>query len=335
MTTYSIMENIVLSYSNISNEIYPLIHTIRPDWTSTNTRLVTFTEGLTNIILGLFDNRTPEDDSTGLIIKLYGEKTELFIDRQAEINAMTIFSKHNVFPQRVLLQFQNGVIYEYASGKACSREDVRKEDISQLIAIKLAEFHNVPYERMEKPYIIILLKRFVELLNETSFDLLSIKSDIDLIENIILPKLIPNPKLGKDLVLCHNDLLVKNIIYQEKTKQISFIDFEYTHMNYALFDIANHFVEYGGVENADYNIYPTRDEQKKWLEIYFQIRGNNEQIIDDNLCHLIDKFSALAHLMWGLWALVQSKVSHIDFDYIAYAKLRFEFYEKSRSILFE
>ena len=59
-------------------------------------------------------------------------------------------------------------------------------------------------------------------------------SDIDLIENSILDDLISNPKLGEDLVLCHNDLLVKNIIYHEKSNQISFIDFEYTHLNYAL-----------------------------------------------------------------------------------------------------
>ncbi|CAF2667776.1 unnamed protein product [Rotaria sp. Silwood2] len=335
MNSFPIIENFTLSLSNVSTEIYSLINSIRPDWTPLNTRLVTFTEGLTNIILGLFDTRTLDDESKTLIIKIYGAQTELFIDRQAEINAMRVSSEHGVFSQRVLIQFNNGIIYEYASGKPCSRENVRKENIARLIATKLAQFHNIPSEKTEKPYIILSLRRFIQLLNASSIDLSSIRADIDTIEECILPRLISNAEFGKDLVLCHNDLLVKNIIYNEKTQSISFVDFEYTHINYALFDIANHFVEYAGVDNADFSIYPSRDEQKKWLKIYFQVRGMNQQIIDDNLCHLIDKFSALAHLIWALWALIQAQISHLDFDYVNYANLRLDRYKNLRSILFE
>lgn len=163
----------------------------------------------------------------------------------------------------------------------------------------------------------------------------SLVCDVDMIEERILPKLVPNPEIGRDLVLCHNDLLVKNIIYNEKTNEISFIDFEYTHLNYYLFDIANHFVEYAGVDNADFTIYPTRDEQKRWLKFYFQTRQMDETIINDDLCHLIDQFSALPHLLWGLWALVQSRLSQLDFDYIHYAKQRLDSYQRLRPLLFQ
>lgn len=128
---------------------------------------------------------------------------------------------------------------------------------------------------------------------------------------------------------------MKNIIYNDKNDTVSFIDFEYTHLNYALFDIANHFVEYAGVDDADFNIYPTREEQKRWLKTYFQTRQVNQQIIDDHLCHRVDQFSALAHLMWGLWALVQSRLSTLNFDYINYANLRLDSYKRLRNILFE
>ncbi|CAF0796691.1 unnamed protein product [Adineta steineri] len=212
MKSYPIIENVTLSYSNITNEIYPLIKSIRSDWTSSNTHLVTFTEGLTNIILGIFDNRTPDDDSNALIIKIYGIQTELFIDRQAEINVMIKFHEHGVLSQRVLIQFNNGIIYEFASGKTCSRDDVREENISKLIAIKLTEIHNIPVQETEQPYIMLILRQFLKLLDKNSFDLSSIISDIDKIEEHILSRLIPNPKYGKDLVLCHNDLLVKNIV---------------------------------------------------------------------------------------------------------------------------
>ncbi|CAF4605762.1 unnamed protein product, partial [Rotaria sp. Silwood2] len=225
-------------------------------------------------------------------------------------NAMVKLSEYGVLTQRVLIQFNNGIIYEFTTGEACSREDVRKDNISKLIATKIAQFHSIPNDKYEKPYIISLIRKFIQLISENEQqkkEISTLISDADIIEECILPHLIPNAELGKDLVYCHNDLLVKNIIYNEKTETISFIDFEYTHLNYYLFDIANHFVEYAGVDDADFNLYPTRDEQKRWLKIYFQSRQMNQQIINDDLCRLIDKFSALSHLMWGLWALVQSR----------------------------
>jgi ethanolamine kinase len=135
-------------------------------------------------------------------------------------------------------------------------------------------------------------------------------------------------------VLCHNDLLVKNIIYNEKNESVAFIDFEYTHINYALFDIANHFVEYSGVDTPDTSSFPAGDEQKRWLEIYFQTRGMNQQIINDDLYRLIKQFSALPYLMWGLWGLVQSQISQLDFDYISYSKTSLDCYKQLRPLLF-
>jgi ethanolamine kinase len=52
-----------------------------------------------------------------------------------------------------------------------------------------------------------------------------------------------------------------------------FIDFEYCAVNFALFDVANHFVEYAGVDQIDFDRYPGRDEQCRWLKIYFEARG--------------------------------------------------------------
>ena len=64
------------------------------------------------------------------------------------------------------IQFGNGVIYEYASGRACSREDVRIDHIAQLIATKLAQFHSVPIEFSGKPYVICLIRQFIQIINQ-------------------------------------------------------------------------------------------------------------------------------------------------------------------------
>jgi thiamine kinase-like enzyme len=166
MKSYPIVENKSISLSNVPDEIYSIIQSIRPDWNSSNTRLVKFTEGITNVLFGLFDNRTADDQSQALVIKLFGANTELFLNREIELSAMEKLSKEGVLSQRVLIKFNNGIIYEYAVGIPCSREDVRKQNIAQAIAIKLAQFHSVPTEQVEKSFILVLLRKFLQLLNE-------------------------------------------------------------------------------------------------------------------------------------------------------------------------
>ena len=52
--------------------------------------------------------------------------------------------------------------------------------------------------------------------------------------------------LNSNVVFAHNDLLLGNVIYNEKEDTVTFIDFEYTAYNYQAFDIANHFAEFAG-----------------------------------------------------------------------------------------
>lgn len=55
--------------------------------------------------------------------------------------------------------------------------------------------------------------------------------------------------LNNDIVFAHNDLLLGNILYNQKENTVTFIDFEYTAYNYQAFDIANHFAEFAGKIN--------------------------------------------------------------------------------------
>ncbi len=60
-----------------------------------------------------------------------------------------------------------------------------------------------------------------------------------------------------------------NIIYNpDKSKEIKFIDYEYSCINYQAYDIANHFNEFAGVDAPDYSFFPNKDYQMNWLSIY-------------------------------------------------------------------
>ena len=49
------------------------------------------------------------------------------------------------------------------------------------------------------------------------------------------------------IVLCHNDILLANIIWDDAGKQAHFIDYEYAAPNYQAYDIGNHFNEFAGI----------------------------------------------------------------------------------------
>ncbi|KAJ0748646.1 putative ethanolamine kinase [Helianthus annuus] len=46
-----------------------------------------------------------------------------------------------------------------------------------------------------------------------------------------------------------------------------------------------------------------------------------DQLIDD-----VERYALANHLFWGLWAIISGYVTHIEFDYIEYAKQRFSQY---------
>lgn len=141
--------------------------------------------------------------------------------------------------------------------------------------------------------------------------------------------------IGSPVVYCHNDLLLKNIIYHEKTG-VTFIDFEYGDFNYQAFDIANHFCEFAGVDVFDPSLYPSEEFQIKWLRNFLRHWRTYEEhkvSLEDHVTILLEqvkKFSLAAHLFWGVWALIQSRHSSLDFDFVSYAIQRINQYLKEK-----
>ena len=155
----------------------------------------------------------------------------------------------------------------------------------------------------------------------------------------------------KSLVLfSHNDLLLGNIIYnKDSDKEIKFIDYEYSCINYQAYDIANHFNEFAGVDSPDYSLFPTKEYQLQWLTIYLKhfYEMVNQFYKDDENKHLIfseerlnqfyeevKNFTLASHLMWAIWSLVQAQVSKLDFDFVAYANIRFDqYFSRKKSLI--
>lgn len=75
-----------------------------------------------------------------ILIRIYGENTEVLIDRRKEIENFKLLYNYGFAP-RLLATFENGLSYEYLDGKPLSKTDVFDEQVWRKIAQRMAEMH--------------------------------------------------------------------------------------------------------------------------------------------------------------------------------------------------
>ena len=70
-------------------------------------------------------------------------------------------------------------------------------------------------------------------------------------------------------MLCHNDVHVLNMIYDEENGKVTFIDQEAAGYEHLSCEIGNFFRYFVGVfEGLDSSRYPTEAEQKRFIRMY-------------------------------------------------------------------
>lgn len=102
-----------------------------------------FTDGITNRLVGCFHPSDPDDV---VLIRVYGNHTELFIDRKTEIRNMKMMHQSGLSPP-IFATFNNGICYGFTPGSVCTYQMVRDPSISSLIAAKLARMHSLALQK--------------------------------------------------------------------------------------------------------------------------------------------------------------------------------------------
>lgn len=110
---------------------------VRPEWKDCKVNVRDFTDGITNRLVGCFLSDAPNDV---VLVRVYGEKTERFIDRKIEKWNMMMMSSRRLAPP-LFASFNNGLCYGFTPGTPIDGQMVRDPVISRLIAQKLARMH--------------------------------------------------------------------------------------------------------------------------------------------------------------------------------------------------
>lgn len=352
--------DITVAVSNFEQDAKKVLAVIRPAWAPEKIATHVYTDGITNKLMGFYLPSNPEGDR--VMVRVNGEGTDLIIDRDEEQETFAVLSKVGCAPP-VYCTFNNGMAYGYFSGEPLNIESVRYPNIQRLIAGEMAQLHHVTgkyakqfdggpilsqFREKAQSFLDTSPSKFEHAEKQASClfsffprykKLIPCKDDLQKELNELIDTL---DALKMKSVFSHNDLLLKNIVFDESSNVLKFIDFEYAMYNYGAFDIGNHFAEYAGMENMDYTLYPKKPEQLVWLRHYLEatarLEGQGEATVGDKDVERLyvetNKCACAAHFFWGVWGLIQAEHSAIDFDYLDYSSQRLNEYFRRKKEFF-
>jgi len=145
------------------------------------------------------------------------------------------------------------------------------------------------------------------------------------------PRIVASPLCQKlfAIVLCHNDMLSGNLMFNKTDETLRLIDFEYSGFNYAAADLANllcavseSILIAGKPQNVKVN-FPSETVQLHLLSCYF---GGIPESEKDPLLAVLAGFVLADELRWTIWNIIQENQSTIPFDYCRCYNSRFSAY---------
>ncbi|KAF6716443.1 Choline kinase alpha [Oryzias melastigma] len=255
--------------------------------------------------------------------------------------------------------FPQGRLEQYVPSRKLDTWELSEPSISAEVAEKMARFHamRMPFNK-EPKWLFGTMEKYLSQVMKLNFTretqlrrfnrllALNLPQEMEMLKSLL-------ESTNSPVVFCHNDCQEGNILLlkgrQSSDKQkLMLIDFEYSSYNYRGFDIGNHFCEwmydYSCEEHpffrADAQKYPSKTQQLHFIESYLResdagfhnLSAADQMKLKEELFVEVNRFAMASHFFWGLWSIIQARLSTIEFGYLEYAKARFEAYFQQKKI---
>jgi len=302
---------------------------VRPSWDLSLVELKPFTDGLTNKLVGAW----LENKEDMVLVRVYGEDTEKFIDRKNELLNMKRMSVAGGGSQ-LYATFTNGMAYQFIHGEILETKTVLKPETYRKVARAMAIMHRVelgPTERTGNIWSFLhkLMDYYPstfkdpqkqDLFISTFFTRDEMKQELANLRQI-------EEKSKSPIVLCHKDPMPANMVLREDG--VTLIDLEYAGPNPAAYDLAQIFNEYVA-PGMDYEKdYPSLEIIKDWIREYlkhFNDEAPTQEAVEE-LYKEVLLYNPCCHFFWMTWCVLQAVTSDIEFDFLGYGKTRLDQYK--------
>jgi thiamine kinase-like enzyme len=278
-----------------------------PEWKGMDVRITQLSGGITN---KLYRIQSEKGDYT---VRIYGDKTDLFINRDHEAHTIREMSKIGVCSNIVRYLPEKGVtIVEFIDDcTVLKNQHFLDKSLYPKIIEPIRKIHTsgVNLERVFNPLVEVM--RMSAILNRLKADYPEFDIAGTIQRLIKLSSIINIPE--SEYTACHNDLLADNFILINEDARHKYdapmyiIDWEYAGMAPKYYDIADMFQE----------ILVPREAEKQIVEEY--CAGQKF----DHVLFYVDLFKPFPDIYWFLWSLIQLNISKIEFDYYTYGKTKY------------
>ncbi|XP_030805097.1 choline kinase alpha isoform X2 [Camarhynchus parvulus] len=296
---------------------------------------------------------TVADEPRTVLLRLYGAILQMGAEAMVLESVMFAILAERALGPKLYGIFPQGRLEEFIPSRKLSTEELSLPDISAEIAEKMARFHGMkmPFNK-EPKWLFGTMEKYLNQVLRIKFTRESQTRKLNKLLGYNLPQEMQNLRAmleatSSPVVFCHNDCQEGNILLLEgressENQKLMLIDFEYSSYNYRGFDIGNHFCEWMydysyekyPFFKASFLKYPSKKQQLHFLSSYLSaFHDGFENLSDEEKSELeeevlveVNRFALASHFFWGLWSIIQAKISSIEFGYLEYALSRFDAY---------
>ncbi|XP_014380536.1 choline/ethanolamine kinase [Alligator sinensis] len=298
------------------------------------------------------------DEPRQVLLRVYGAILQGVDSLVLESVMFAILAERALGP-RLYGVFPQGRLEQYIPSRRLRTEDLRDPYISGEIAVKMSRFHGMvmPFNK-EPKWLFGTMEGYLNQIAELTFaeevqlkklnhlKAYNLQEEMRSLRELL--ESTPSP-----VVFCHNDVQEGNILLlsgreASSTDKLMLIDFEYSSYNYRGFDIGNHFCEWvydythdaWPFYKASMENYPSRQQQLHFIRHYLSedsgqhgdTTHEEQACIEEEMLTEVNRFALASHFFWGLWSILQAKISTIEFGYLDYAQSRFEAYFQQKAL---
>jgi thiamine kinase-like enzyme len=279
---------------------------LMPEWRGLDLRIGVLVGGITNKLY-----RVDLPSGEAYVVRIYGYKTDLFIDREVEAENIRLMEATGVVPKLVkFLPEKSVTIVKYIPGVPLKNADFLDEDLLASIVRPITLIHHSG-KRLPKLFDplqeVIALYRILKNIGK-DYPEFRLNETIEILGRLSELADVPHASY----LPCHNDLLADNFILADdqlgSQERMYLIDWEYAGMSTPYYELGDMFQE----------ILVPRQIEEKIIRIYWDDTNIDEHTFKTDI------FKPFPDIYWFLWSLIQLNISKIEFDYYNYGKVKYE-----------